>query len=154
MRLRLPLIAAAAAALLLPSAAAAQGTGHAADLVLAERKGACAAEGVPVGAAPPAQVRIDSDDVVFDCSGSIGFRLGRDATVSFDDAAGTATADVVRIVGSRLGLTCGYEASKVVFHREGDTRVYAGGPYTGTKVQGSFLCPRSVQLDAASFTFR
>ncbi|WP_157975158.1 hypothetical protein [Glycomyces dulcitolivorans] len=161
MRLRFPLIAAAAAALLLIIAAPAPAgeAGHAADITLSERKGTCEVRDVPVGAAPPAEVRIDSDDVDFDCSGSIDFRLGRDTSIAFDDAEGTATADVIRIVGAKLGFTCGYEATDVVFQREGQSREtlprkYVGGPYTGKKVQGSFLCPGSVQLDRAAFSFR
>jgi hypothetical protein len=156
LRLRFPLIAAAAAALLLSAAAPAPAgeAGHAADITLSERKGTCEVRDVPVGAAPPSEVRIDSDDVDFDCSGSIDFRLGRDTAIAFDDAEGTATADVIRIVGAKLGFTCGYEATDVVFQREGPSREYAGGPYTGKKVQGSFLCPGSVQLDRAAFAFR
>ncbi|RRS00110.1 hypothetical protein [Glycomyces terrestris] len=168
MRHRFPLIVAAAAALLLsgavPAAAAearpvpagsgsAAEAGHAVDITLAERKGACEAAGVPVGAAPPLEVRIESDEVAFDCSGSIRFRLGRDTRFAFDDAAGTATADVIRVVATKFGVTCGYEATDVVFRREGLSREYAGGPYTGRKVQGSFLCPKSVQLDRAAFAF-
>ncbi|GAA2302479.1 hypothetical protein GCM10009853_068900 [Glycomyces scopariae] len=151
-----PLIAAAVAALLISAAgpAGAAEAAHAADITLSEKGGTCEVRDVPVAAAPPAEVRIDADDVAFDCSGSTAFRLGRDAAFAFDDAAGTATADVLRIVGTKLGFTCGYEASDVVFHREGPSREYTGGPYTGRKVQGSFLCPRSVQLDRAAFAFR
>lgn len=154
LQLRFTVIAAATAALLFAAVpAGAVEAGHTVDITLVENKGTCRALDVPVGAAPPSRVRIESDDVGFDCSGSIRFRLGRDASFAFDDAKGTATADVIRIVGVKHGFTCGYEATKVVFHREGATREYSGGPYRGKKVQGSFLCPRSVQLDAAAFSF-
>lgn len=154
MPVRFPVVAAAAVLLLaaaVPGAAAE--AGHTVDITLAQNKGTCTALDVPVGAAPPSPVRIESGDVSFDCSGSIDFRLGRDTRFAFDDAKGTATADVLRIVGVKHGFTCGYEATRVVFHRDGASREYRGGPYRGKKVQGSFLCPRSVQLDRAAFSF-
>lgn len=152
------LAAAAVAALLMPVPAATAAPGDAeagsyVDIVLTEGKSTCRALDVPVSAVPPGNVRIDADDVDLDCSGSIDFSFARDTTIAFDDARGAATADVVRIVARKFGFACGYEATRVALGREGATREYTGGPYTGKKVQGSFLCPGSVTLDAASFTF-
>ncbi|MCC3765775.1 hypothetical protein K3N28_22195 [Glycomyces sp. TRM65418] len=151
---------AAGAAPLTPASAAtvasfadAEAGGHYVDIVLTQGKGSCKAANVPVTAAPPGRVKIDADDVDLNCSGSIDFSFTRDSTFTFDDAKGTATADVVRIVGRKHGVSCGYEATRVALGREGATRQYTGGPYTGKKAQGSFLCPRTVKLHAASFTF-
>jgi hypothetical protein len=41
----------------------------------------------------------------------------------------------------------------VTLEREGTTRVYAGGPINAKKVGGSWLCPRSANLDSAAITF-
>lgn len=153
----MPVPTAAGAAPLTPASAAsfidAEAGGHYVDIVLTQGKGTCKAADVPVTATPPGKVKIDADDVELDCSGSIGFSFTRDSTFTFDDAKGTATADVVRIVGRKHGVSCGYEATRVALGREGATRQYTGGPYTGKKAQGSFLCPRTVKLNAASFTF-
>jgi hypothetical protein len=152
------LIAAAAALLLCTTATAsvAASTGESADfvdLVLAEGESRCEAERIQVGAAPPATVAIDADRVDFDCRGDTSFKFSGDAAFAFDDTKGTTTAEDVRIAAMKYGVTCMYEASRVTLEREEATREYRGGPIGAKKVGGSFLCPRSVNLDRAEVVF-
>jgi hypothetical protein len=152
------LVAAAVAFLLCTTATASvsASAGEAADfvdLVLAEGESRCEAERVQVGAAPPATVAIDADEVDFDCSGGTSFRFSGDTAFAFDDAEGTAIAEDVRIAATKFGVTCTYEASRVTLEREGATREYRGGPIGAKKAGGSFLCPGSVNLDSAEVVF-
>ncbi|MBO3732708.1 hypothetical protein [Glycomyces niveus] len=155
---RRPTAFAAAAALLLcttvaASAAASGETADYVDIVLAEGDGRCAVERVQVDAAPPATVAIDTDKIDFDCSGSTRFDFAADTAFAFDDAAGTATAEKVRIAATKFGVTCTYEAARVTLERDGVSRSYGGGPVGAKKVKGSFLCPGSVNLDRAEVVF-
>ncbi|MEV3934435.1 hypothetical protein AB0K52_00430 [Glycomyces sp. NPDC049804] len=150
--------AAAIAALLLcttvaASAAASGETADYVDIVLAEGSSRCAVEGVQVDAAPPATVAIDADEIDFDCSGGTRFDFAGDTAFAFDDAAGTATAEDVRIAATKFGVTCTYEAARVALERDGASRSYSGGPVGAKKVKGSFLCPGSVNLDRAEVVF-
>jgi hypothetical protein len=150
------LVAAAAAFLLCTTASVAASAGATADvvdLVLAEGESRCEADSVQVGAAPPATVMIDADKVDFDCKGDTSFKFSGDAAFAFDDAKGTATAEDVRIAATKFGVTCTYEASRVTLERVGTSREYRGGPIGAKKVGGSFLCPRSVNLDSAEVVF-
>ena len=124
-----------------------------AGIVLAEGSSRCEDVHSPVDAAPPARVTIKADGVDFDCSGGTSLRFSADAAFAFDDAKGTATALKVRIAATRQRITCTYEAARVTLEREGTMREYAGGPINGKKVGGSWLCPRSVNLDSTAITF-
>ncbi|MFG3339557.1 hypothetical protein [Glycomyces sp. NPDC048151] len=150
------LVAAAAALLLCTTASVAASTEPApnyVDIVLSEGDSRCAVERVEVGAAPPSTVAIDAAAVDFDCSGSTVLDFSADTAFAFDDAKGTATAEDVRIAATKLGVTCTYESERVTLTREGAGRGYRGGPIGARKVGGSFLCPGSVNLDAAEVVF-
>ncbi|WP_205328456.1 hypothetical protein [Glycomyces sp. YM15] len=134
-------------------AASSKESGDFVDLVLAEGDSRCEVERVPVGAAPPAPVAIDADRIDFDCGGDTSFEFRGDIGFAFDDAAGTATAEDVRIAATKYGVTCTYEASRVTLEREDATRRYSGGPIGAKKAAGSFLCPGSVNLDSAEARF-
>lgn len=149
---------AAAAALLLCTTAAASASASGettdyVDIVLAEGGSRCAVERARVGAAPPATVAIDADVIDFDCSGGTRFDFAADTAFAFDDAAGTATAEDVRIAATKFGVTCTYEAARVTLDRDGASRAYRGGPIGAKKAKGSFLCPGSVNLDEAEVVF-
>lgn len=102
---------------------------------------------------PPNQLTIDQATVNVSCSGGTTISLNNSPTVTFDDAAGTGTADAINITGSQLGVECTYEATGVQFARQGDTRDYSGGPFTADLVDGGFLCPDSQTLDTATVSF-
>lgn len=149
-------LAAAAAFLLCTTASAATSTASSQDyahLVLVEGDSRCTAERVEVDAAPPASVAVEADRVDFDCSGTTWFAFKSDIAFAFNDAAGTATAEDVRIAATKFGVTCTYKASRVTLKRVGTGREYRGGPIGAGKVGGSFLCPGSVNLDSAEVVF-
>ncbi|MDA2810064.1 hypothetical protein O4J56_05385 [Nocardiopsis sp. RSe5-2] len=86
------------------------------------------------------------------CDGDTTATLNNDPNVTFDDAAGTLTVDVLDISVSVLGVTCRYEGAGVSAQRDGDTRTYT----TSTEIplaEGGFLCPDPASV-TASLTFR
>ncbi|MFC4565160.1 hypothetical protein ACFO4E_25165 [Nocardiopsis mangrovi] len=86
------------------------------------------------------------------CEGSTTAALNNDPNVSFDDSAGTLTADLLDISVTIIGITCRYQAVDLPVEREGDTRTYS----TTADIplyDGSFLCPDPASVDA-TFTFR
>jgi hypothetical protein len=102
---------------------------------------------------PPNTLTVDHTTVAVSCSGDTDVELSNDPTVSFDDAAGTASSPQIDVSGSMLGVTCGYRVSNVSIARDGTTRSYTGGPFTASKISGSFLCPSSQTVDSATFSF-
>lgn len=102
---------------------------------------------------PPNTLTVDHGTVTVACSGDTDVELTNDPTVSFDDAAGTASSPQIDVSGSMLGINCGYRVSNVSIARDGTTRSYTGGPFTASKISGSFLCPSSQTVDSATFSF-
>lgn len=99
---------------------------------------------------PPQTVTMDRTTVNpnVTCTGSVSVTLNNDPTITFDDAAGTATADLINVSVETFGLTCEYEASGLQAQREGTTRTYTATDVTIEKSGGSFLCPGSTTADA------
>ncbi|WP_017627303.1 hypothetical protein [Nocardiopsis chromatogenes] len=86
------------------------------------------------------------------CDGDTTAALNNDPNVTFDDAAGTLTADVLDISVSVIGITCRYRATDITAERDGDTRTYT----TSADIplhEGGFLCPDPASV-TASLTFR
>lgn len=102
---------------------------------------------------PPNTLTIDQASVTITCDDGTPITLNNSPTVTFDDAAGTGTADAINITGSKLGVECTYEATGVQFARDGETRNYSGGPVTADLVDGGFLCPGTQTLDTAAVSF-
>ncbi|EWM18673.1 hypothetical protein [Kutzneria sp. 744] len=102
---------------------------------------------------PANTLTIDHTTVHPTCTGSITAGLTNDPTVTFDDTAGTASAPEVDVNGSELGQTCSYKATDVTYTRQGTTRNYTGGPFTANLTDGSFLCPKTETVSAASLAF-
>ncbi|MFI0352248.1 hypothetical protein [Actinomadura sp. 9N407] len=102
---------------------------------------------------PPNTLTVDHTTINASCSGGVTVSISSSPTVTFDDAAGTATSPSISVTGSGLGMTCGYSVSNVSINREGTTRTYSGGPYTATKTSGGFLCPGTATVDSATFNF-
>ncbi len=102
---------------------------------------------------PPNTLTVDHTTVHPSCNGSITANLANDPTVTFDDAAGTASSPEIDVTGTVLGVNCGYKVTNVSIARQGTTRTYSGGPYTATKTSGSFLCPSTETVNSATFTF-
>ncbi|MBT2395401.1 hypothetical protein [Streptomyces sp. ISL-100] len=82
------------------------------------------------------------------CDGDVSATLNNDPAFTFDDATGTATADIIDITGRQGFISCRYKATNVQWDREGTTRNYTNRPFTAPKVSGSSLCPSSVDADA------
>lgn len=102
---------------------------------------------------PPSTLTVSRATVKLTCSDSTSLTLNNDPVVNFDDAAGTATVDAIDITAVRSGISCRYKATNLGLTRSGTTRSYSGGPYTGTKTGGSFLCPSSQRIDSTSVSF-
>lgn len=99
---------------------------------------------------PPNTLTIENSSINgnLSCNGDISnATLNNDPQVTFDDAAGTATADQVAVSVTVFGVNCSYSASSVSLARSGDTRTYSGTA-TASKTGGSFLCPGSQAIDA------
>lgn len=102
---------------------------------------------------PPNTLTVDHTTVHPTCSGSITANLTNNPTVTFNDAAGTATSPEIDVSGTVSGISCGYKVTNVTINRQGTTRTYTGGPYTATLTSGSFLCPGSETVDTATLSF-
>lgn len=102
---------------------------------------------------PPNTLTIDRTTVHPTCNGSVTVSLANNPTVTFNDAAGTASSAQVDVNGTQSGVTCGYRATNVVVNRQGTTRTYSGGPFTANKISGSFVCPSSQTIGSATLTF-
>jgi hypothetical protein len=102
---------------------------------------------------PPNTLTLDRTTVHVTCADGTPVSVTNNPTVTFNDTAGTATANSIDVTATVFGVTCGYRASNVVGNRQGTTRTYAGGPYTASKISGGFLCPGTETINSASLTF-
>lgn len=100
----------------------------------------------------PLTVDRESLNAGLSCSGDTTATLNNDPTVTFDDTAGTITADVLDISVTMVGVTCRYQATDMSAQRDGDTRTYTASVDIPLH-EGGFLCPDPASVDA-SFTFR
>jgi hypothetical protein len=96
---------------------------------------------------PPSALTINGASVnsSLTCSSGVTATLNNSPGVTFDDTAGTATADTIDATVNTSGQSCRYSASNVLVTRSGSTRDYSGTA-SAPKVSGSFLCPGSVDL--------
>lgn len=103
---------------------------------------------------PPNTLTVDHTTVNATCSGSISATLTNDPTVTFDDSAGTATADEIDVSGTIAGISCGYQVTGAsVTRSDSSSRTYTGGPFTANKTSGGLLCPSSESVSSATFSF-
>lgn len=106
---------------------------------------------------PPAGLTIDRATVngSLSCSGGASATLNNDPTATFDDAAGTATSDLIDITVNQSIVSCSYKATNVGWTRDGSTRDYVNQAFTASKSSGSFLCPDSISAEpgTASLSF-
>lgn len=100
---------------------------------------------------PPAALTIDHNSVNagLSCTGGVTAKLNNDPNVTFDDTAGTATADVINASVTQFGQTCTYQATNAVLTRSGTTRDYSGTIAGVPKVGGGFLCPSTEDITAS-----
>ncbi|MFE9728673.1 hypothetical protein ACFYQ5_35175 [Streptomyces sp. NPDC005794] len=117
----------------------------------------CTWEDATASADPPSALTVDHSSVNsgVSCTGGASASLNSDATLTFDDEAGTATSDLIDITVNQSIVSCSYKAPNVTWSRDGSTRTYQNQTFTASKSSGSFLCPSSVTLDpgAASLSF-
>ncbi|MFJ2897058.1 hypothetical protein ACIO87_19515 [Streptomyces sp. NPDC087218] len=101
---------------------------------------------------PPTTLTIDRATInsSVSCSGGASATLNNSPKLTFDDAAGLATSDLIDITVKQSIVTCSYRATNVGWTRDGSTRAYQNKAFTATKSSGSFLCPGSISAAAGS----
>ncbi|GAA2924302.1 MULTISPECIES: hypothetical protein [Streptomycetaceae] len=101
---------------------------------------------------PPSTLTIDRSTVNrgVSCGGGASATLNSDPTLTFDDAAGTATSDLIDITVKQSIVSCSYKATNVGWTRDGSTRAYTNKAFTASKSSGSFLCPSSISAEPGS----
>jgi hypothetical protein len=102
---------------------------------------------------PPTTTTIEASSINapggnLSCSSGVTAALDNNPNVSFNDTAGTATANQITASVTYDGISCEYTATNAVLDRSGTTRDYAGTA-SASKVGGSFLCPGSVSLSSS-----
>ncbi|WAL63238.1 hypothetical protein ORV05_19620 [Amycolatopsis cynarae] len=117
----------------------------------------CSWTNASISANPPSTLTLDRTTVNppggnLSCSGSVTVSLNNNPTISFNDTAGTATADLISVTVQTLGVSCQYSANGLTAQRQGTTRNYSASGVTISKSGGSFLCPGSATADA-TFNF-
>ncbi|MFF5917874.1 hypothetical protein ACFY8C_05970 [Streptomyces flavochromogenes] len=146
-----------------PATAYASGTvaGAEVDGVIVVSGNTCSWTGADASATPPSALTVDRSTINkpggnLTCGGGITASLNNNPAFTFDDAAGTATTDVIDLTGKQSFVSCRYKVTNIVWNRDGATRKYVNTPFTATKVSGSFLCPGSFSAAAgeASVVFR
>ncbi|MFD8827286.1 hypothetical protein ACFV1C_33685 [Streptomyces sp. NPDC059605] len=112
----------------------------------------CTWTNATASANPPTTLTIDRATVnsSVSCGGGASATLNNSPTVTFDDAAGLATSNLIDITVKQSIVTCSYRATNVGWARSGSTRTYQNKAFTATKSSGSFLCPGSISAPAGS----
>jgi hypothetical protein len=105
---------------------------------------------------PPSTLTINSSTINppggnLSCTGGVKATLNNNPTVTFNDTAGTATANLVDATVISSGISCRYQAKNFGLKRNGTTRNYSGSASVPL-FSGSFLCPNPVTL-SSSVTF-
>ncbi|MFF2507110.1 hypothetical protein ACFVTY_27605 [Streptomyces sp. NPDC058067] len=123
------------------------------DGVIVVAGNTCTWTNARTSANPPTALSIDRAGINnpggnLSCTGGITAALNNNPNVTFDDAAGHATADVIDITGTMSGISCRYKATNTLWNRDTTTRKYVNQAFTATKTSGSFLCPGSVTTAA------
>ncbi|WP_030196947.1 hypothetical protein [Streptomyces sp. NRRL S-87] len=123
------------------------------DGVIVVAGNTCTWTNARTSANPPSALTIDRATINkpggnLACGGGITASLNNNPAVTFDDAAGTAKADVIDITGKQSFISCRYRVTNVVWNRDGATRKYVNQAFTAAKTSGSFLCPGSVTTAA------
>jgi hypothetical protein len=101
---------------------------------------------------PPTTTTIDASSINapggnLGCSSGVTATLNNSPSVSFNDTAGTATANEISASVTYDGISCSYTATNPVLDRSGTTRDYSGSA-SASKSGGSILCPSSVSLSS------
>jgi hypothetical protein len=102
--------------------------------------------------APPTTTTIEASSINppggnLSCSSGVTAALDNSPSVTFNDTAGTATANQISASVTYDGISCEYTATNAVLDRSGATRDYSGTT-SASKSGGSFLCPSSVSLSS------
>lgn len=102
---------------------------------------------------PPNTLTIDGGTLNPACPDGVQVTVDNSPSVTFDDAAGTATSPEILVSADASIMSCSYRVSNITLDRDGTTRTYSGGGFSASKTGGSFLCPSSVTIDTATFAF-
>ena len=108
------------------------------DASVTSPQGTCTWTNGATSADPPSTLTIDRNTVNapggnLTCGGA-SVTLNNDPTVTFDDAARTATADLIDVTAAVSGITCRYAATNTVLMGDTLTRTYSGS-LTAQKAQ-------------------
>ncbi|MEU8507757.1 hypothetical protein AB0C40_24160 [Streptomyces brevispora] len=122
------------------------------DGVISAAGSTCTWTDATASADPPAGLTIDRSTVNsnLSCSGGATATLNNNPTATFDDAAGTATSDLIDITVRQSIISCSYKVTNVGWTRDGSTRTYRNQAFTASKSSGSFLCPGSISAEPGS----
>ncbi|MGW2178295.1 hypothetical protein ACWCXX_09445 [Streptomyces sp. NPDC001732] len=112
----------------------------------------CTWTNATTSANPPTALTIDRTTVnsSVSCGGGASATLNNNPTLTFDDAAGLATSNLIDITVKQSIVSCSYRATNVGWTREGSTRTYRNQAFTASKSSGSFLCPGSISAEPGS----
>ncbi|MER5275778.1 hypothetical protein ABT025_08475 [Streptomyces sp. NPDC002809] len=128
------------------------------DGVITAAGSTCTWTDATTSANPPSTLTIDRATInsSLSCTGGASATLNNSPALTFDDAAGTATSDLIDITVKQSIVTCSYRATGVGWTRDGSTRTYLNQAFTASKSSGSFLCPGSITAEpgSASLSFR
>lgn len=114
-----------------------------ADVTVFIEDAGCTWSDAPLSADPPNYLTIYLSLAPYRTCETEGVVIGGDPNASFNDPTSSATVDRIRGTGTRLGVSCTYEAADVVLTGDVSIRDYSGS-FTGTRVSGSiFFCPSS-----------
>ncbi|WP_157995705.1 hypothetical protein [Thermomonospora amylolytica] len=103
---------------------------------------------------PPNTLIVDHTTVRPTCDGSVTVTLSASPTVTFNDAAGTASSPRIDVSATApIVGTCTYRVTNATVTRQGTGRTYTGSGLTATETSNRFLCPDTQTIDSVSFTF-
>lgn len=95
----------------------------------------------PTSANPPNYLTIYLSLAPYRTCETEGVVIGDDPNVIFNDPSAAATVDRIRGTETRLGVSCGYEATNIALTGDVSIRDYSG-TFTATRASGSiFFCP-------------
>lgn len=102
---------------------------------------------------PPSALTIEASSINgnLTCSSGVSATLNNNPDLTFDDSAGTATADLVDATVDVDGVSCRYQIANYVLSGSASTREYSGSA-SAPLYSGSFFCPNPETV-TTSLTF-
>jgi hypothetical protein len=114
-----------------------------ADVTIGTGDASCTWSDAPLNADPPNTLTIYLSLAPYRTCESTGSVIvfDNDPNATFNDSASSASVDRIHSTTTRLGISCGYEATNIVLTGDVTTRDYSG-TFSSTRASGSiFFCP-------------